>query len=218
RRYSKNLDALPKPIYEWETQRDVMIPVRDGCHIAADIFTPKSDKPLPTLFAASAYGKDPQTIGTPQQPPESITFDHMVEAGNIPYCAARGYKYVVIDLRGVGKSEGEWYGFYSEQDQQDCHDVINWISEQPWSDGNVGMMGHSYFGVMQLLTAAQQPKALKAIAPIEAFTDFYDRARPGGIASSWYWFLLHYCAAHTPLLASETRYTADELNELIAEQ
>src|SRR5690606_23637853 len=113
------------PSFKWETRRDVLITLPDGCNIAADIFTPISKDPLPTLFAASAYGKDPQTMDAPQQPPESMTFDHMVEAGNIPYFVSRGYNYVVIDLRGVGKSDGEWHGFYSKQDQLDCAEVIN---------------------------------------------------------------------------------------------
>lgn len=217
-RYIKNVESLSKPEYEVIEERNIFIPLRDGVQLCLDVFRPKTEKKVPALVAASAYGKDPQSIGVPQQPPESVTFDHMVEAGNIHFFVSRGYSFVIPDLRGVGKSEGEWHGLYSEQDQLDCHDVIEWAANQSWCNGNVGMMGHSYFGIMQMLTAGQKPKHLKAIAPIETFIDFYRRAYPGGTTSTWYWFLLHYCMAHTPILESERIYSKDELNKRISQR
>ena len=43
--------------------------------------------------------------------------------------------------------------------------VIDWICEQPWSSGAVGMVGISYEGMMQFFTAAHRPAGLKCIAP-----------------------------------------------------
>lgn len=197
--------------YAVSSHRDVLIPARDGVRLAADIFRPAAEGTFPTLLAVSPYGKDVQFMGVPQQPAQSITFDHSIEAGNIAYFVERGYAYVILDLRGCGKSEGQWRGFYNVQDQIDCYDVIEWIARQPWCSGSVGMAGHSYFGAMQLLTAAHQPPHLKAIAPIEAMTDHYNKAYPGGITSSWYWFVLHFAMPHSPVLDSDRLYGAADV-------
>ena len=41
-------------------------------------------------------------------------------------------------MRGSGDSEGFYYDEYEKQEQDDCCDVINWISQQKWCTGNVG--------------------------------------------------------------------------------
>lgn len=213
RRYVKNLDKLSAATYKWKDLRDVRIKLKDGCEICVDLFIPESPKPLPTLFSVSPYGKDTQAMGAAQQPPESITFDHMIEGGDVPYFASRGYNFVVMDLRGTGKSGGAWSGFYNEIDQDDCVQIIEWIAKQSWSDGQVAMAGHSYFGVMQLLLAGKKPAALKTITPIESFLDFYDRAWPGGMPSTWYWFLLHNCTVHTSILTTEQELGPEKFAE-----
>src|SRR5690625_3407955 len=123
-RYIKNIKKLSQPKYEVIEERDVDITLGDGTKLCIDIFRPKTTDKVPALVASSGYGKDPQSINIPQQPPKSMTFDHMVEAGNINFFVSRGYSFVIPDLRGVGKSEGEWHGIYSEQDQLDTRDVI----------------------------------------------------------------------------------------------
>ena len=41
-------------------------------------------------------------------------------------------------MRGSGDSEGFYYDEYEKQEQDDCCDVIDWISLQPWCTGDVG--------------------------------------------------------------------------------
>lgn len=66
------------------------------------------------------------------------------------------------------------------------YDVIEWAAEQPWSNGNVGLNGESYFGVSQWYVAALEPPHLKAIVPGEALSDLYrDTVRHGGIPSDF---------------------------------
>jgi uncharacterized protein len=97
-----------------------------------------------------------------------------------------GYAVVVADMRGTGVS----YGSQMPLDPiigKDGAEMINWISQQPFSNGDVGMMGLSYLGWAQYVTAAQQPEALRCIAPevifFESFTSSY---KPGGIlATRW---------------------------------
>lgn len=43
-----------------------------------------------------------------------------------------------VDIRGSGDSEGFYYDEYEKQEQDDCCDVINWIAQQKWCNGNVG--------------------------------------------------------------------------------
>lgn len=64
---------------------------------------------------------------------------------------------------------------------QDAYDFIEWVAAQPWCDGNVGMIGISYFGSMQVLAAAERPPSLKAIFVSGGHYDFYETTYHGGI-------------------------------------
>jgi putative CocE/NonD family hydrolase len=77
--------------------------------------------------------------------------------------AKRGYVYIVQDCRGRHDSEGKWDPFMPER--RDGKDTIDWIANQPWSDGKVGMIGASYGGLVQWAAAVERPAALKCIIP-----------------------------------------------------
>ena len=63
-------------------------------------------------------------------------------------------------------------------------DVIEWVAEQPWSSGKVGLLGISYYAGSQWRVAARRPKGLTCIVPWEGMSDYYrDRCRHGGILS-----------------------------------
>jgi predicted acyl esterase len=62
------------------------------------------------------------------------------------------------------------------------------MAEQDWCDGQCGMLGMSYFAVMQYMVAAQQPPHLKAIVPYEALTDRYRQSvYHGGLLNEGFW-------------------------------
>ena len=61
------------------------------------------------------------------------------------------------DVRGTGASEGEYIGLLGTQEGRDGYDLVEWLAKQPWCDGNVGMIGYSYYGMIQLKTAIEQP-------------------------------------------------------------
>lgn len=97
-----------------------------------------------------------------------------------------GYAVVAADLRGTGASFGQQMPL-DPQHGKDGKELIDWIAVQPFSNGKVGMIGKSYMAWAQFATAAQQPEALKCIAPevifMESFTASY---KPGGIvAKRW---------------------------------
>src|SRR5262249_1176460 len=104
------------------------------------------------------------------------------EAPDPAWWVERGFAVVNADLRGCGRSDGTAQ-LLSPQEQRDSYDVVQWVSEQPWSDGNVVMLGVSYLAITQYAAAALRPPALRAIVPWEGFTDPYrDFVAPGGIA------------------------------------
>src|SRR5258708_12736674 len=71
----------------------------------------------------------------------------------------------------------------------DGDDSVEWAAHQSWSDGRVGMIGVSFGGITQLLTAAQRPPHLLAIAPSSATSDLYpDVVYPGGVLDSDFTF------------------------------
>src|SRR6266545_4520496 len=113
--------------------RDVMVPMRDGVRLATDVYRPPSRpdsgavaEQLATILIRTPYDKgfDPYALG--------------------PAWAAHGYAVVVQDTRGRYKSEGVWH--WLTDDGPDGLDTVDWISHQPWSNGDVGMWGISYLG------------------------------------------------------------------------
>lgn len=167
-------------------RKDLRVPMRDGVALAADAYEGVAEKPRPALVALSPYGKELQALALtmPPQRRPSPMWDGCIEAGDIARVVAEDYVHVIGDLRGSGASEGEHIGNYNAGGVplgQDAYDFIEWVAAQPWCDGNVGMIGISYFGSMQILAAAERPPSLKAIFVSGGHYDFYETTYHGGI-------------------------------------
>jgi putative CocE/NonD family hydrolase len=124
--------------------REARIRVRDGIEIGAAIYAPEAGGRYPALLAASPYRYDNNVL------PASPQF--LWRRPPIDSYVRRGYAYVHMDVRGSGKSAGE-FGFWPQQ-QNDLYDVIEWIAKQPWSNGKVGGIGQSYYCMSQWLMGA----------------------------------------------------------------
>ncbi len=163
-------------------QKDVFVPMRDGTRLAVDIYQPPGEGHFPALLAASPYGKDFTYL-------PSISSFRFRETGPIEWYVERGYAYVHADVRGSGKSEGQ---FPYPLEGQDMFDLIEWIAARPWCTGKVGMIGESYYGTIQWHAAAEQPPHLACIAPYDALVDVYrETMYHGGIPAmftSWWSF------------------------------
>jgi putative CocE/NonD family hydrolase len=85
----------------------------------------------PVLIAASPYPRQIQNLGAPMG---------FIEAGASDFFAPRGYVHVIANIRGSGGSGGT-FGFFDGPERRDMYDLVEWVSRQPWSDGNVGMVG-----------------------------------------------------------------------------
>ena len=113
--------------YTMRDERDIFVTMRDGVRIGLRIYRPDTQGEFPTLFAASPYQYD--TDGLP-----SLPLFLWRETGPVEWYVQRGYAYVRMDVRGSGNSEGV-YGYMDPAEQQDCVEVIEWIAQQPWSNG-----------------------------------------------------------------------------------
>ncbi len=89
------------------------------------------------------------------------------------YWVPNGYIVVGADCRATNQSEGAHFAHFDPQIARDFHDLVEWIAEQEWCDGNVGSNGVSYLAATQWLGASENPPHLKAAIPWEGFNDFY---------------------------------------------
>jgi predicted acyl esterase len=139
-------------------EREVGISMGDGVRLAATLYLPPpEDGPQPCLLEALPYRKDDLTSSYAESYRELRDVHH--------YAVCR------LDLRGTGSSSGNATDEYPEVEQSDLVEVIAWLAEQPWCDGNVGMWGTSYSGFNSLQLACEQPPALKAVCAIYASDD-----------------------------------------------
>ena len=155
---------------------DVAVKLRDGVKIYVDIYRPAGvDGPLPAIILWSAYGKHyrwPRPVLTAFTQGATVSDYAPIEAPDpLTWCPA-GYAIVVPDPRGINSSEGDATA-WSPQEGDDIHDTIEWIAEQPWSNGKVGMGGASYFGIVQWFAGATRPPHLAALLPYDGMSDLY---------------------------------------------
>jgi len=141
---------------------------RDGTRLRYDVKRPNGPGPFPALLNYEGYaaGSDASDNGV------STYTDRLL---------ARGYAVVGVSVRGTGCSQGQFDPFAPTMGR-DGYDAVEWIARQAWSNRRVGMIGVSFGGITQLLTAAQRPPHLLAIAPSSATSDLYrDVVYPGGV-------------------------------------
>ncbi|GGD39025.1 CocE/NonD family hydrolase [Muriicola marianensis] len=131
----------------------VMMPMRDGIRLATDIYRPKGDGKFPIIFSRTPYnfnswGDGEQRTRTAQRALEAVE---------------RGYAYVVQNERGRYYSEGEWD--ILGVPLTDGYDAFSWMSQQPWSNGKIGLLGCSSTAEWQMAVAALDHPSLGTMVP-----------------------------------------------------
>jgi hypothetical protein len=108
----------------------------------------------------------------------------------------RGYAVGVSSVRGTGQSGG-CFTQGGPQEARDTAAVVEHLAAQPWSNGNVGLMGVSYDGTTPQEIWVEAPPHLKTIVPIAGISDMYKynfvngvHIEPQGYAFNLYYWLL----------------------------
>ena len=155
-------------------ERKVMVPMRDGKRMAADIYRPKdASKKYPIIFVRTPYNFNYWDVrgGAPR--------DLTTELQAIKH----GYAYVEMNERGHFFSEGS-YDILGPP-LTDGTDAITWMSSQSWSNGKVGTIGCSSTAEWQLGVAAQGNPAFAAMIP-QGFGAGVGRVGPYYEQGNWY--------------------------------
>lgn len=189
--------TVTAPPSDVSVERDVEVATRDGTVLRINVFRRShgaNTEPRAVILSIHPYGKDnlPKRRGGRWtfsvqyrmiRQPQPVGFSALTgwEAPDPAWWTAHGFVVVNADSRGCGHSDGTG-NLLSRQEAEDTYDLVQWIAAQPWSDGNVVMLGVSYLAISQYAVAALQPPALRAICPWEGFTDAYrDLMFPGGV-------------------------------------
>ena len=141
----KLMSELPAPVCENAVRREIPITLSDGIRLAGVAYFPEGDGPWPVILLRFPYG--------PSEFPEHDVMGEIF--------AKRGYIYFSNRCRGTGLSEGRINAF--EQETKDGLEVLDFISEQDWCDGNIGTYGASYMGHVQWSIAGTKNPALKTM-------------------------------------------------------
>ena len=118
--------GVPQPKYGLVTDKKIMIPMRDGVRLAADVYRPEESGQYPVIVIRTPYGRANKKQFIPEI------------AGVF---ASQGFVVVSQDCRGKLDSEGEFYPYTNEA--RDGHDTFEWAGKQERSNGNVGTFGLS---------------------------------------------------------------------------
>ncbi len=159
---------LSKPEYGINDCGTYMVAMRDGVKLATDVYIPEGiekGQKLPTILIRTCYDRNGKK-------------EFLMRWVN------KGYAVVNQDVRGRADSEGELVPFYHERD--DGSDTIDWIIQQDWSDGFVGMWGASYLGYVVAAASTSGHPNLKAVVnEVNVGSPFTDTVRRGGTVCSW---------------------------------
>jgi len=140
-------------------ERDVGVVARDGVRLSVDVYRPQAPGRYPAILEHIPYRKDDLRA--------------LEDRSQNAFLVDQGFACVRLDVRGTGSSGGIADDEYTEAEQADGLDVVEWMAAQPWCSGRVASWGVSYGGFACIQLAAQRPPALGAIAPVYATDDRY---------------------------------------------
>ena len=135
---------LSQPTHKTAMDSRQMATMRDGVKLMADVLRPAEPGKYPVILIRTPYGRAASLLTS-------------------EWLATRGYVVVSQDTRGRGGSGGTFDPFNTEI--ADGKDTLDWVAAQPWCDGNVGMIGGSYLGMVQWAAAVTHHPLLKCIIP-----------------------------------------------------
>jgi uncharacterized protein len=154
--------------------RKLMLPMRDGVRLATDVYRPKNAMgPVPIVFVRTPYNFNFWDVrnGIPADMTQALK------------AVKRGYAYVVQNERGHFFSEGSYDILGAPV--SDGVDMLEWLKQQPWSNGKVGTTGCSSTAEYQMAIAAQGHPAYAAMN-VQGFGAGVGRVGPYYEQGNWY--------------------------------
>lgn len=154
------------------------VAMRDGVALETFIYLPPGDGPFPTLVTRTIYGlpitplggelfdsrqtlADLAATGEAEGEDDDDLDPAEALARGWPLITEHGYALVIQNTRGRLGSGGVDRGWLD--DRADGYDLIEWVADQPWSNGRIGIFGDSGLGMTAALAAAAQPPSLDAV-------------------------------------------------------
>jgi len=155
-------------------ERKVMVPMRDGKRMQADIYRPKDQsKKYPIVFVRTPYNFNywDISLGAPRDMSAELQ------------AVKRGYAYIEMNERGRYFSEGDYDILGTPLTDSD--DALDWMGALPWSADKVGLIGCSSTAEWQLAVASRGNKALATFIP-ESFGAGVGRVGPYYEQGNWF--------------------------------
>lgn len=147
-------EGLPAFTHGEAPRQSEMVRMSDGTLLYTTISLPDEGEQFPTVLIRNPYAQ----------------FGMVMRDSLCGRFTRYGYACVLQDVRGQGKSEGEWAPGVNEA--KDGRDTLNWLVKQPFQDGNIGMMGPSYLASVQWGAASEGlPPEVKTFVPAVYTTD-----------------------------------------------
>jgi putative CocE/NonD family hydrolase len=163
--------------YDGWSRHSEYVPMADGVEIAVFYFIPtqagrEASEPLPVLLLYTRYLRILEVDGEIVTPVEEEAFYQEL--------IRHGYVFAIANARGTGASFGVNNGPHAADTTADSWQIVEWLADQPWSDGHIGMLGHSNSGNNALLAATQAPPHLDAVYAEMSDPSIFDFAFRGG--------------------------------------
>ncbi len=195
---------LTEPDPDILAEYEIRIPRADGTFVTANLFRSRAfaeqNQPMPVVMCAHPYdnslipalGKTPfggppqQYRLIPQEGEPRFSTQTSWESPDPNFWVPAGYAVVNMNLPGYASSEGK-PSIFSEDQSRAFAEAIEWVGEQDWCTGSVGLSGVSFLAISQFAVASRQsphgvPTPLKAICPWEGITSMYkDLIYDGGV-------------------------------------
>lgn len=176
--------SLPVHLLEDALLERFSLPAKDGVALDLGVWRPDTKERVPVIVDIGPY------FGIDGDLMEYTAIDLRLAEYFVP----RGYAVARASVRGTGESEG-CFDLGGATEMQDVADMVQFLGDEPWSNGNVAAFGKSYDGTTPWMAALMAPPALKTIVPISGITDwyrymFYDGvAYPEELAFNTYYYL-----------------------------
>ena len=179
-------------LYDEVVHNSRYIEMRDGTRLAATIYRPARDgkaveSPYPVIWEGTTSRGRRNPDGTVQLSTAFFAPRKAAAGGlkSILDIVKFGYVLVQVERRGQSASMGFMRGYHDWTESLDAFDITEWLAEQSWSDGNIGVYGCSNTGEAALHAPSAMPPHLKAVFAGCYSWNKYDGLLRGGILADW---------------------------------